>query len=358
MKKFVGAFAFLLLTWLTAFAVVKHPLPGHRYFTIQVASPVKFELAKKIYQKFEGLPFLRIVKADNGHYRVRVGFFSTQKEAQEFIASHERLKKSPHYISLTTYDPSVIIYGFGSNSTSQVLSSTNSSQLANCSITNSNQTIIKSNTISSNVSSNGSTKSLETANTTSFGANATLGKLETNETSRKGSQSFKGIVPETKKLGEKSYSGVEIGENLKQEKTRRHNRNVLNSNKFTSSTDFTFYLYLGILGGAVLLIAAFLLLRGKKQEGVDFEVYIGKLLEEEDYDKIIEVLVPYLKREPEDTFALKALAEAMEKKGRILEAVALYRELAEVLRKKDFVVLAEEFEKKADKLSEKAFNKE
>ncbi|SMP16806.1 Sporulation related domain-containing protein [Desulfurobacterium pacificum] len=322
-------------------AVVKHPKPGHRYFTIQFASPTKIETAKKIYKKLKEVPFLRIVKAD-GHYRVRGGFFSSLKEAEEFINSHEKLKKSPHYITLTVYDPSVVVYGFGSSNSTEEKVSSNATQISALSSEvvklpipeeNESASLNSTNTTSSNATNNITENT--TSNVTATVSENNVVKVE-NETNVRTNATVFSLSKEQ----EKEFLPPKVKEKP--------------SVKKRGKKTFYYYYVLLVLGAVFLLLVLFLAKR-RKSGGVDFEVYIGKLLEEEDYDKIIEVLVPYLKREPEDTFALKALAEAMEKKGRILETVALYRELAEVLRKKDFVVLAEEFEKKAEKLSEEAF---
>ncbi len=329
-RNLVVSLVFLILLTNFSAAVVKNPKPGHRYFTIQFASSTKLETAKKIFKKFEGIPFLRIVKAD-GHYRVRGGFFSSLQEAEEFINSHEKLKNSPHYISLTVYDPSVIVYGFGSseNSTSsQQIVSTNATATSNATLEVKEE----------NATSNATSAIMKTANTTTANAtiNATIANATKTESKTLEKHSVNPLPPVTV---EEKLPPPKIEKKLP---VKKHNHQ-------------NYYYYILPLIGLLALLLILVLMKRKKNEGVDFEVYLGKLLQKEDYDKIIEILVPYLKRNPEDTFALKALAEAMEKKGKILEAVALYRELAEVLRKKDFVVLAEEFEKKAEKLSEKAF---
>ena len=324
-------------------AVVKHPKPGHRYFTIQFASPTKIETAKKIYEKLKEVPFLRIVKAD-GHYRVRGGFFSSLKEAEEFIDSHEKLKKSPHYITLTVYDPSVVVYGFGSSNSTEEKVSSNATQIS----------ALSSEVVKLSIPKENDGASLNSTNTTSSSATNNITENTTSASNVTATISENNVVKVENETNVRSNATVFSLSKEQEKEFLPPKVKEKPSVKKRGKKTFHYYYVLPVLGAVFLLLVLFLAKR-RKSGGVDFEVYIGKLLEEEDYDKIIEVLVPYLKREPEDTFALKALAEAMEKKGRILEAVALYRELAEVLRKKDFVVLAEEFEKKAEKLSEEAF---
>ncbi|WP_456454786.1 hypothetical protein, partial [Thermovibrio sp.] len=108
---------------------------------------------------------------------------------------------------------------------------------------------------------------------------------------------------------------------------------------------------------ALLLALLFLTFRRKNTLRKDFEAYIGKLFEKGEYEKVIETAVPYLQKNPKDTFTKKILAESFERTGKFIEAGALYDELAEELKEKGFSLLGEKFKEKAEELLFKEFKK-
>jgi len=115
-----------------------------------------------------------------------------------------------------------------------------------------------------------------------------------------------------------------------------------------------------LIGISLLTLSALTAKALRKRKGTDvreseFERFIASLLKEENYERILEIGIPYLNKHPEDTYVKKAVAESLEKEGRFLEASTLYSEIAEELRKKGLEILADTFEKKAESLSRKEF---
>jgi hypothetical protein len=107
-----------------------------------------------------------------------------------------------------------------------------------------------------------------------------------------------------------------------------------------------------------LLFALYLFrsFRGE-EDGSYLEAYVARLLEEGKYEEVVEVALPFAKKNPKNTFIKGALAESYEALGRFLEAAEAYSEVAEELERRGLKELAEEVRRKAEELYGREFKK-
>jgi len=115
-------------------------------------------------------------------------------------------------------------------------------------------------------------------------------------------------------------------------------------------------LYLFLLIPPALLLFVYLIRRSKRgEEGRALEEYVAKLLEEGRYEEVIEVALPFARKNPKNTFVKGAIAESYQALGRYLEAEQAYSEVAEELERRGLKELAEEVRKKAEELYGREF---
>jgi len=301
---------------------------GERLFTIQVASCPTKTSAEKLLKKVKKFPYARITYSEEvKKFRIRVGFFKTYQEAKKFLRESGLKKYFPGaFITLTTY----------------VVEKTTSSNRP------------KPEMIQAKKQKEPKQKEPETTNkqTTKPQPIQTQTQTQTS-TPSKTSNSTK---PEKSEKREPVVKVVPPLPPIVQNETLP----VIKEKPTPSDSGSLPIFILGGLGIAGALFGTlFFFLRKKtprtSSEEKDIENFVAELVEREEHSAIVEKLLPYVSKNPEDTFVKFAVAQSLEKLGRRLEAIEIYLEIAEILRKKGLEVLADELEKRAERLSEKAF---
>ncbi|WP_163328359.1 SPOR domain-containing protein [Desulfurobacterium thermolithotrophum] len=313
------------------------PWEGKRVYTIQVGSFIDKEKAEERVKKIEDLPYARI-SYRNGRYKVRVGFFKSSKEAEAFIRKFNlREKIKDFYITRIRFSSKGV--NFLSKGASQTVTNNK---------TFSKKEEVKNNSLKETKHSkeNKSTK-IAVANA-STEAKVVETKKEKDLTTEKDNFEKNKSVFKKEDFTESKVKLSEItAKDIKDGKKDRKN----------------FFVKLFLIAFLLILIVLFILsklatklmYRKEKNNSINFQLLISKLLKEENYEKIIDVAVPYLIKNPHDTFVKKAVAESFEKIGRYLEAAAIYSELSKDLEEKELKVLAQEFERKSEEVLKKEF---
>ncbi len=294
----------LICLMLLVFSVAKAEeeiKPGQKIYTIQLGA-FKSKKSKKEALKLIGK--LNNLKARvvfvRGKYKVRIGAFSSYREAYLYAKERKIGQIVPDFfISKSVYYPNLVVY-----------------------------------------------------------TNYTKSKKEKQATPKTKECSQKEVSKdERKELEKKTQDKTCVEQIVKQRKVQivRKQEALLKNASGTESGRERIYA-VAVLLSVLLLAALFFTFRRKNFLG-DFEVYIGKLFEEGNYEKVIETAIPYLQKNPKDTFTKKLAAESFEKLGMFIEAGALYEEIAQELGEKGFFLLKERFKEKAERLLSREFKK-
>ncbi|TCK05379.1 SPOR domain-containing protein [Phorcysia thermohydrogeniphila] len=300
------------------------PKAGEKVFTIQVGSFKTKKKALEILEKVKNLPYARI-SYRKGRFKVRVGFFKSAKEASEFGKKNNLDEVAPdYYITAIKFIPENV--EFFSSSSLPAKEETPRRQAEREEESPPQKTegeVNKTDKVTEPPPPLPPAKEEEKEPP----------KVEKEETPE---QTIERIEEELQKLEDNSLSVTE-------KKPERTNY-------------FPFLLIPALLIPlGALIVKGSRKRKGKKVKEAEFEKFIASLLKEDKYERVLEIGIPYLSKNPEDTFVKKAVAESFEKTGRYLEASTLYSEIAEDLRKKGLDILADLFEKKAESLSGKEF---
>ncbi len=289
----------ILLTFLVS-KVEGEVKPGQRIYTIQLGAFKSKEEALKLMEKLNNLK-VRVVFVKN-RYKVRVGIFKSYKEAFLYAKEHKIAQIVPDFfISKSLYYPNLVVY-------------TNYAK----------------------------PKKVKEATS----------KPKTKKDNRK-----EVSKDERKELEKKAPDKTSLKQTVKQREVQmvRKQEALLKNSHGTRSGRGHIYAVAVVLS-VLLFVVLFFTFRRKNFLG-DFEVYVGRLFEEGNYEKVIETAIPYLQRNPKDTFTKKLAAESFEKLGMFIEAGTLYEEIAEELGEKGFSLLKERFKEKAERLLSKEFRK-
>ena len=326
---------FLFLLAFFSFSFASPPPDGESVYTIQVASLKKKEDALKFVRKLGSLPHLRI-SFRNGRYKVRIGFFKSYREAEEFARKHgfSRLFRD-YYITRINFSSQGVEFIYPERRESP------EKETIGNSTENGSSGEYKAEELISAVSDNG----LEEEPSVSEEEGNETGEVEVNTTS-----DFNAVFPTEIEEEPKGVSA----ENRTSENVTVTAPTAPPEEK---GENYKIFLSLPIL--ILPLIIALILKRrsGGYAEGKGIEELVAELVSKGDFEKVVEVALPYVEKNPEDTFVRKALAESYEELGRFAEAAGIYSEMAEILRGKGLDVLAGEFEKRAEDLLVKEFRK-
>ena len=297
------------------------PPAGTKVYTVQVASFTDRKEAERVLSRLSSFPDARI-SYRNGRYKVRVGFFKSFKEAQEFVRSSGLLKLvSDYYITRITFSPEGVYFLKKPEAQKEKLPALESE-------------------------SSSSEPPQEKAGSKARGVELPPPQSIVEKVS----------YEEEKEETEPKPVNAEVSQVKKEEEKKElfSYREELPKKEVREERSLRPYV-LGALAFLSVLLLLFKLIKRSKRSEDYFESYIAKLLDEGKYEEIVDIAVPYLSRNPEDTFVRKALAESYEKLGRYLEAAELYSEIASELERKGLGILAEGFKKKAEELYGREF---
>ncbi|MEO2082764.1 MAG: SPOR domain-containing protein [Desulfurobacteriaceae bacterium] len=323
---------FLFLLAFFSFSFASPPSDGENVYTIQVASLKKKEDALKFVRKLGSLPDLRI-SFRNGRYKVRIGFFKSYQEAEEFARKHgfSRLFRD-YYITRINFSSQGVEFIYPEKGESP------EEETIGNSTENGSSGEYEVEELVSTVSDNG----LEEEPLLSEEEENESGEVEVNTTSDFNVAFPAEIEGEPKGVLAENRTSENVTVTAPPEK-KEENRRI--------------FLYLPIL---ILPLIIALILKKRSDgyaEGKGIEELVAELVSKGDFEKVVEVALPYVEKSPEDTFVRKALAESYEELGRFAEAAGIYSEMVEILRRKGLDVLAGEFEKRAEDLLVKEFRK-
>ena len=327
---------FLLFTF-NAFAAA--PEPGKEYFTVQIASFRKKEDALKVLKTVKDLPFARI-SYRAGRYKVRVGFFGSIQEAKDFVKKEIEGRIEDYYITKIRFSPKNVFFAEKNDFVFNENSNSSSSEEKNSSPEPENERVI------SDVSGDGSDKEGNGALNSTENSSESSGlelTVQENETMLETDNFCEGSSSEA----EEGLENVTSSTLTKEEKSR--------GSSLEDSSDSNRYNYF-----LALVLLLFLFFGFKWRRGVpskDLEKIVVKLAEEGKCEELMEMVLPLLSVQRENTFLRKSIADCYLKRGKLLEAASFYEEIGEILEKKGFSVLANEFREKAEKLYEKEFGR-
>ncbi|WP_457680115.1 SPOR domain-containing protein [Thermovibrio sp.] len=314
---------FILLIGVNCYA--SPPPPGSQVYTIQVASLKEKEEAFKVLKEFSKFPDAR-VSYRKGRYKVRIGFFKSYNEALKF-AKEARIKElSPDfYITRILFSPKGVYFFKGSGKEAKEVKKVKPPLKPKVSEVEVAKEEGKVKPLPPKVE-----KKLPEI-------------LKKRRVVKK--ESPKSLLKETRKPEKKEVKETFV---YKESLPSVKRRESFNYKRLLYALPVLFFTLL------FFLLKKFSL-KGKEESS--FEEYVSELLKKEDYERLIEVALPYLSKNPHDTFVKKALAESYENLGKYLEAAALYSEIGEELDRKGLVVLSEAFKKKAEELYKMEFKK-
>ncbi|RKQ63428.1 sporulation related protein [Thermovibrio guaymasensis] len=330
----ITAFLFILLSY--SFAQI--PKPGSRVYTVQVASLKSKVEAESILKKVSSFPGARI-SYRNGRYKVRVGFFKTYKEAQEFVKESGLTKVvSDYYITRISFNPEGVFFPEKEEKSKEIKTEVKTPQEVKEEEkeveTESPVPLEKEKEVSTGEDS-GTEKEKEEVEPDEEK------QLESAEV--KESREDKDLTSDVKKQVFSYKEPLPKETKVKKEKEEGGNWKKVALPTFIITFLFVFF--------------SLLRRRKGKLKETDFESYVADLLNQGKYKELIELAVPYLMKRPKDTFVKKALAESYEKLGRYLEAADVYSEIAKDLEEKGLNVLAEDFKRRANELYQMEFGK-
>jgi cell division protein FtsN len=308
--------AIILSLLLSTSLAMNIPEAGERVFTIQVGSFKTKKKALEVLEKVKDLPYARI-SYRKGRFKVRVGFFKSYREAVEFGKKNNLDEVAPdYYITAIKFIPE-------------------------------NVEFFSSSSLPSKDEKHPPPKTKEEVNKTDEITEPPPPPLPPKEEEREPPKVEKEETPEQKQTIEKIEDELQKLEDSSFSVTEK---------KAKKKNYFPFLLIPALLiPFGALLTKTNRKGKNKSVKEAEFEKFIASLLKEDKYERVLEIGIPYLSKNPEDTFVKKAVAESFEKTGRYLEASTLYSEIAEDLRKKGLDILADLFEKKAESLSGKEF---
>ncbi len=327
---------FFLFTF-NALAVV--PEPEKEYFTVQIASFRKKEDALKVLKTVKDLPFARI-SYRAGRYKVRIGFFGSIQEAKDFVKNEIESRIEDYYITKIRFSPKNVFFAEKNDFASNENSNHSSSEKKNSSPEPENEKVTL------DVSGDGSDKKCNGA------LNSTENSSESSELELTVQENE--TMLETGDFCEGSSSEAEKGlENVTSSTlTKEDKRKGSSLEDSSDSNSYNFFL--------VLVLLLFLFFGFKWRKGVpskDLEKIVVKLAQEGKCEELMEMVLPLLSVQRENTFLRKSVADCYLKRGKLLEAASFYEEIGEILERKGFSVLASEFREKAEKLYEKEFGR-
>lgn len=346
-----GFFVFLFLFLsLNAFAV--EPQPGKEYFTVQVASFKEREKAQEVLDVIKDLPYARI-SYRSGRFKVRVGFFSSFSEARKFVDEKLKGRVKDYYITKIRFSPDNVYFAKGNTRSlpapkpSVSVSFSEEENKVNVPLREYGNASISG--VSGNCSREEERESYFQGNRTS-GEKVQLGEVQSSESGEEKVAAGKPVDTES------YFSANNSEEDVKLEKSETFDSDEERIEKKTTEGRIekrSFYLKYELLAGLIFLLFLVFLFRFGLKKGAppeDIENFVTKLLEEEKCEELVEVVLPLLSVQKENTFLRKALADCYLKQGKFLEAASLYEEIGEILDRKGLPVLADEFRRKAEKL--------
>ena len=294
-------FAFLIST--VALFAQELPKPGEPVYTVQVGSFTDKKEALEVYSKVADLPGARVVHSRR--YKVRVGFFKTYREAKEFCKEVNLSSRvSDYYVTRVRFYPRFLL------------------KLSELSV-NRRELQPQVEVLS---------YSVEKPEPKSYARLRNESEKVEEEFSKLKGEKAVALADETKPKGSDGRKEVKVEVKRKEKKGER-----------------SFPLLPVLLGFAAVGVLLFLFRKRSFSRSTP-ESLAARLLADGKYEELIEFAVPYLQKNPKDTFVKKALAESYEKLGKYLEAAALYEEISKELEEKGLNILAEGFKRKADEL--------
>jgi len=321
----ITAFLFILLSY--SFAQI--PKPGSRVYTVQVASLKSKAEAESILKKVSSFPGARI-SYRNGRYKVRVGFFKTYKEAQEFVKESGLTKVvSDYYITRISFNPEGVFFPEKEEKSKEVKTPQEVKKEEKEVETESPAPLEREKEVSTGEGSGTEKEKEEVEPDEEKQLESDKEDKDLTSDVKKQVFSYKEPLPKETKLKEEKEEGG-------------------NWKKVALPTLIVTFLF---------VFFSLLRRRKGKLKETDFESYVADLLNQGKYKELIELAVPYLMKRPKDTFVKKALAESYEKLGRYLEAADVYSEIAKDLEEKGLNVLAEDFKRKANELYQMEFRR-
>ncbi len=331
------------------------PEPGKAFFTVQVASFKEISKAREVLENIKDLPYARI-SYRNGRYKVRVGFFNSFSEAQQFVKENLAGRVKDYYITKIRFSPEGVFFAGGKAILKSEVSAVRKKAVPDTGKPVS-PPIKPENKKNEKIKVDFSSKTLTEKS-------SELKKKKT-ETAKSDYQVIKEAQEELKKtdfLIEKNINRVErekSGKKIEKVERKKAARNQTFSSDFkrskVNSTGKRNFLPEGLgpvvaLVGVVLLLVLALLRRKRNALPKDLEKLVAELLEEERCGELLETVLPLLPSQPDNTFLRKSVADCYVKLGKFLEAASLYEEIGEILDRKGLSVLADEFRKKAEEL--------
>ncbi|MEO2068232.1 MAG: SPOR domain-containing protein [Desulfurobacteriaceae bacterium] len=345
--------ALFLFTISSAFGMLKEvPKEGKTVYIIQVGSVTDIEKAKERLEKFKDLPFARISFRD-GRYKVRVGFFKSLKEAKEFAKEVIAKRTKDFYITRIRFTPKDITFASSmkKEEVEKKESSTDTELKPQISVSlEEEETVPQSEEFRKLVMDSENEPYASEENKTNSDSNKSISVEKEEEISG----NFSEDNNETEKFSK--VEKFEIPTNLSPPTSSSPDQK---ESFFNGKFFLSLAMSLAILLGLASIPGVFIILRNRRNplepKSEDIHKFIAKLLEEGDYEKVLDIGIPYIGKNTEDTFVKKAVAESLEKLGRYLAASAIYEELSRDLEKKGLNVLAKEFEIKSKELAAKEF---
>ncbi|MEO2066519.1 MAG: hypothetical protein ABGX17_08490, partial [Desulfurobacteriaceae bacterium] len=285
-------------------------------------------------KKVSSFPGARI-SYRNGRYKVRVGFFKTYKEAQEFVKESGLTRVvSDYYITRISFNPEGVFFPEKEEKSKEVKTP---------------QEVKKEEKEVETESSVPLEKEKEVSTGEGSGTEKEKEEVEPDEEKQLESAEVKESREDKDLTSDVKKQVFSYKEPLpKETKVKKEKEEGDNWKKVALPTLIVAFLF---------VFFTFLRRRKSKVKETDFESYVAGLLNQGKYKELIELAVPYLMKRPKDTFVKKALAESYEKLGRYLEAADVYSEIAKDLEEKGLNVLAEDFKRRANELYQMEFGK-
>ncbi len=334
--------------------------PGKEFYTIQVASFKKKEIALKVLNRIKNLPYARITH-QNGRFRVRVGFFKSLSEAEQFANTELKSKIGSFYITRTVFSSKDVIFASNLEKTNKREKTPEIGQKKPPQRTQTPETISKNTKkIEHKTQEKKEQKILSSFTKIEIKKSETLSKIShTNSTVAK-TTNFIGIPKRKiteKQLKKFSKLQSNYSTNFKREIPKfnhQRKKNPVDKKKIPRRKKLFVLFPLAILLIVVLFLIK-LFKKRKKDSEENLERFVSRLLEEGRCEEILETLLPLLTLQPDNTFIRKAVADCYVKSGKFLEAASIYEEIGEIFEKKGLQVLSDEFKQKAEELYEREF---
>ena len=289
---------------------------GKRIYTVQIGSFESKEKAFTLLQKAKTLPQAR-VSYRNGRYKVRVGFFKSYGEALRFVNNPSfRERFSNFYITLIRFSPKNVY--FARSSGSQESKKPKAKETAG--------TVVKK-------------EKKESENSEEVNK-----KVEAQNQTREVKIHYQDFLPSAnkKEVKKSKMSGcVKSFENEDYESSY--------------ALGLAKWLALFFLFSLGVVYFSYAFLTSGDKETKDLEVLVGKFLEEENCEKLKEMLIPIVKTDKSNTFLRKVLIDCYLREKKFIEAAALCEEISEILKKEGLEVLASSFKAKAEEFLGKEF---